>query len=162
MDSFEPLKGYEEIYRINKYGEVYSNKHKKILKPHNNGYGYLFLVLTKNGIKKHIKIHRLLALQFIPNPNNYPIIDHIDRNSLNNSLDNLRWTTRSINNRNRNIPNSSSGFPNIMLNSCGNYRVVIMLNRKIIYNKTFKTLDEALSERDCAYDYYGVENQCYN
>jgi hypothetical protein len=161
MDSFEPLKGYEEIYRINKYGEVYSNKYKKILKPHNNGYGYLFVVLTKNSIEKSIKIHRLLALQFIPNPNNYPIIDHIDRNPLNNSLDNLRWTTASINNRNRNIPNSS-GFPNINITRCGNYKVVIVLDKIRIFDKTYKTLDEALSERDCAFDYYGLENPCYN
>jgi hypothetical protein len=161
VSAFEPIRNYEKHYSINRLGEIYSNKHKKNLKPSDNGSGYLKVVLTKNKIKKTIKIHRLLALQFIPNPNNYTIIDHIDRNSLNNSLDNLRWTTISINNRNRNIPNKS-GFPNININSCGNYKVVIMLNRKTIYNKTFKTIDEALSERDCAFDYYSIENPCYN
>jgi hypothetical protein len=161
MDSFEPLKGYEEKYSINKIGEVYSNKHKKILKPNNDGNGYLYVVLTKNSIEKSIKIHRLLALQFIPNPNNYEMIDHIDRNKLNNSLTNLRWTTRSINSRNYIRPNKS-GFPNIYINACGNYKVIIMLNKINIFDKTFKTLDEALSERDWAYDYYGIENPCYN
>jgi hypothetical protein len=161
MDSFEPLKGYEEKYSINKIGEVYSNSHKKILKPNNDGNGYLYVVLTKNSIEKSIKIHRLLALQFIPNPNNYDMIDHKDRNKLNNSLTNLRWTTRSINTRNSNRPNSS-GFTNIYITNYSSYKVVISLNRKTIYNKTFKTLDEALSERDWAYDYYGIENPCYN
>jgi len=157
MNIFEPIRNYEKHYSINRLGEIYSNKHKKNLKPSDNGSGYLKVVLTKNKIKKTIKIHRLLALQFIPNPNNYPIIDHIDRNRSNNSLDNLRWTTYSENNRNCNRPNKS-GFPNIYINKVGNYQVRITLNRKYIFNKTYKTLDEALSERDCAFDYYGLEN----
>jgi hypothetical protein len=161
MDSFEPLKGYEEKYSINRNGEVYSNKHKKILKPCISCRGYLVFNLYKDKIARCINLHRLLALQFIPNPNNYPIIDHIDRQPLNNSLTNLRWTTHSINNRNC-VKHNKSGFPNIKLNPCGNYNVNIMLDKKCIFTKTFKTLDEALSERDWAYDYYGLENPCYN
>jgi hypothetical protein len=159
MDNFEPLKGYEEKYSINRNGEVYSKKYKIILKPHINN-GYLRVILTKNKISKPKKIHRLLALQFIPNPNNYTEIDHIDRNKHNNSLDNLRWTTHSINMRNC-VKHNKCGFPNIRINSCGYYQVKIMLNNKCVFSKTYKTLDEALSERDCAFDYYGIENPCY-
>jgi hypothetical protein len=164
MDSFEPLKGYEEHYSINRNGEVYSNSHKRILKPYNNSDGYINIGLCINSIQKKLSIHRLVALQFIPNPNNYPVIDHIDRNKHNNSLDNLRWTTRSINSRNWNRPNrpNSSGFRNIYITNWGSYSVNIILDKKCIFNKTFRTLDEALSERDWAYDYYGIENPCYN
>jgi len=160
MDNFEPLKGYEEKYSINRNGEIFSNSHKKIMKPQSDTCGYLRVNLTKNSIQKKVSLHKLLALQFIPNPNNYPIIDHIDRNKHNNSLDNLRWTTISINSRNWNRPNNS-GFPNIFINSCGYFRVAIYLNKKYVFSKTYKTLDEALSERDCAFDYYGIENPCY-
>lgn len=160
MDSFEPLKGYEEYYRINKNGEVYGNKHKKVLKYAIDIFGYLKVDLYKGKFKKRMSLHRLLALQFIPNPNNYLEIDHIDRNILNNSLENLRWSNRSINSRNRIRPNKS-GFPNIHINQSGNYCVRLCLNKEQRWTKTFKTLDEALSERDWAYDYYGIENPCY-
>jgi hypothetical protein len=160
MDIFEPLKGYEEHYSINRNGEVYGMIRKNILKTHIDK-GYLRVTLQKNNTVKRFYIHRLLALQFLPNPNNYPVIDHIDRNKLNNSLDNLRWTTISVNTRNCNLPNKS-GYKNIRIKKYNTYEVSIVLNGKIIYDKSFKTIDEALSERDCAYDFYGIENTCYN
>lgn len=46
------------------------------------------------------RIHRLLALYFIPNPNNYNIVDHIDRNKTNNNLNNLRWVSTVENAKN--------------------------------------------------------------
>jgi hypothetical protein len=161
MDIFEPLKGYEEYYNINRNGEVYSKFKNRILIPYkqsikNSNLKYLRLELQG---KKYF-IHRLLALQFLPNPNDYPIIDHIDRNTLNNNLNNLRWTTISVNRGNCDGWNKS-GYKNIRITKSNTYEVSIYLNGKTIYDKSFKTLDEALSERDCAYDFYGIENNCY-
>lgn len=54
--------------------------------------------LYKNGKAKKIKMHRLVAETFIPNPNNYPCVNHKDENKLNNCVDNLEWCTYSYNN----------------------------------------------------------------
>lgn len=55
--------------------------------------GYRSLVLSIDGIHKDVLVHRLVALTFIPNPDNLPQVDHIDGNRDNNRVDNLRWVT---------------------------------------------------------------------
>jgi hypothetical protein len=52
-------------------------------------------------VKRKHSIHRLLGLQYLENPDNLREIDHIDRNKLNNNLENLRWVSRQTNNQNR-------------------------------------------------------------
>lgn len=60
--------------------------------------GYKFVRLTNDeGKRKSCNLHRLLARHFIPNPLNLPVVDHIDKNKLNNKLSNLRWSTKSNN-----------------------------------------------------------------
>lgn len=98
MDEFEYIKEYEEIYKINKNGDVLCCKKNKILKTHFDKDGYRICCLNQQSKK----IHRLLAIQFIPN--NDPTkteIDHIDRNRSNNDLANLKWTNRSEQMRNK-------------------------------------------------------------
>lgn len=65
-------------------------------KPHPSGYPYVIISGLNNKKYTH-KIHRLMALAFIPNPNNYPVINHKDANKLNNSLSNLEWCTQKYN-----------------------------------------------------------------
>ncbi len=104
MDIFEPLKGYEGLYEINKHGDIKTLERRgtdeRILKPCICNNGYKMVSLYKNGKGSTKTLHRLLALQFIPNPENKRCIDHIDRNRLNNAIDNLRWATYSENNSN--------------------------------------------------------------
>jgi hypothetical protein len=87
-EEFYPIVGNEDTL-ISRSGQVISRygKHLKHMKC--NGTGYLRVKIR--GKRKNI--HRLLAIMFIPNPNNYPMVNHIDGNKVNNSLDNLEWCT---------------------------------------------------------------------
>ena len=111
----DDLKGYEDYYAINRYGDIFSKYCKKNMKHQLTDDGYLWVKLSYTvGLKRNNnqsedynrithkgRIHRLLANQYIPNPDNLPEIDHIDRNKTNNELTNLRWVTRTQNQNNK-------------------------------------------------------------
>lgn len=105
---FDDLKGFEGHYKINKQGQIYGIKSKKILSPYNND-SYSCVDLYVDGIRKKKKIHRLLALQYLPNLENFLLVDHIDRNPRNNSLSNLRWCDSKLNGRNRSTVYNQKG-----------------------------------------------------
>ena len=107
---FEDLKGFEDLYQINQQGEIWSCHYKMIMKPTINEDGYLKINLRQNNKSNKRFIHRLITIQYIPNPDNLPEIDHIDRNKLNNSLDNLRWVSREDNRANRPTKGSITTF----------------------------------------------------
>jgi len=86
------IKGYEGLYEVSNYGNVRSLKYGKIkyLKPRNDN-GYYQVALSKNGIVKNFKIHRLVANAFIDNPLNLPQINHINEVKTDNKASNLEW-----------------------------------------------------------------------
>ena len=99
MDIFENIPEIPN-YEINKLGEIrrkYKNGNITYSKPYLENTGYYRVSIRC----KAYSIHRLLAIVFIPNPDNLPLIDHIDRNRTNNKLENLRWASYSTNNDNR-------------------------------------------------------------
>ena len=103
-EMFYKLKGFEDRYLISKSGKVYSIKSKMIMKPNIGRGGYYSVSLTDNNHKlHHLYLHQLLAKQFIPNPNNCPVINHKDENKLNNDLSNLEWCDYTYNNTYNNI-----------------------------------------------------------
>lgn len=94
---WKPIKDYEDLYMVSNTGLIKSlhwNK-EKLLKQviRNNNYPYYFVGLLKDGKRKYFAIHRLVAMTFIPNPNNYEQVDHLDGNKLNNNVENLEWVT---------------------------------------------------------------------
>ena len=93
------IDGYEGLYQVSNKGRVKSLKwgKERILRPRDNGRGYLRVQLTKENTSKHIRVHRLVARAFIPNPHNLPEINHIDENKKNNSVENLEWCDRRYN-----------------------------------------------------------------
>ena len=113
------IKGYEGKYQVSNLGRVKSlkdshgNYREKILSgfPHKDG--YLLVNLYKNSKKKPYYIHRLVALHFIDNSNNYKEINHKDENKTNNKVSNLEWCTRKYNNKygthNKRVSESNKG-----------------------------------------------------
>lgn len=96
-EGFEPCLTMDSKLFVNREGQVYSTFSGIILKPHLNQKGYQRLTVTINGIKKSPTIHQLVALAFIPNPDNKPQVNHKDGNKLNNHVDNLEWVTNEEN-----------------------------------------------------------------
>lgn len=92
-----PIPGFEGRYEIDTNGIVYSLKTNAPMKPWIDSGGYYELWLQKDGERVPRKPHRLVAQIFIPNPKNYPIINHKDENRLNNAVENLEWCTQKYN-----------------------------------------------------------------
>lgn len=86
-----------EGYQVSNLGRIKSLKTNIIRKIQINRRGYQHVKLNKNGQYKLLRVHRLVAQAFIPNPHNYEDVDHIDENQQNNNVNNLRWCTHSQN-----------------------------------------------------------------
>lgn len=84
-------------YAVSNYGNIKNIKNGRILTPVVNKNGYYAYTFCQNGIRKNLKIHRLVALYFVENPNNYPYVNHKDGNKLNNNINNLEWCTPKYN-----------------------------------------------------------------
>ncbi len=91
------IKNYEGLYAVTEDGKVWSYKSNKFMAPSQNN-GYLFVNLYKEHKLKKAYIHRLVAEAYLPNPNNYLEVNHVDENKDNNALSNLEWCTRQYNN----------------------------------------------------------------
>ena len=135
-------------YMIFKDGIVMNCETGHILSPKID-HGYFRVSLCHNHLKL---VHRLLAQAFIPNPENHPVVDHIDRDKSNNRLENLRWCTQSDNcfNKDYRKNNNKLGHKHIhqyLRNSNTYYQFTLnRLDKRIC--KQFKTLEEAIAFRD--------------
>jgi hypothetical protein len=93
------VKGYEQLYKVDKTGLVlsyYSNP-PKLLEIQTHRQGYKQVGLYKNGKTKHKLLHRLVAEAHLPNPDNLPFINHIDFDKSHNYVSNLEWCNQKAN-----------------------------------------------------------------
>jgi hypothetical protein len=91
MEEYRPITGYEN-YVVSNLGNVMNISTGKLLKPFYN-YGYEYVSLSKKSRSKNFRVHRLVALAFIPNPENKPTVNHADGDKHNNAASNLEWAT---------------------------------------------------------------------
>lgn len=86
---WKPVDGYDYPYKVSNHGRVLGKY--GVLRPYDNGYGYLIVDFRKDSKRKHVKIHRIVAEAFIPNASNLPEVNHKDENKHNNDATNLEW-----------------------------------------------------------------------
>lgn len=95
------IKDYEGLYQVSNLGDVRSLNYNqtgeiKVLKQ-GNAKGYKRVGLFKNGKTKQYSVHRLVALAFISNPDDLPMVNHKDEDKTNNNVNNLEWCTHEYN-----------------------------------------------------------------
>ena len=103
MEQWKSVEGYEGLYEVSDLGKVRSLNYnhtgkEKILKPQKDTSGYLQVNLCKDGQKKMLLVHRLVAEAFIPNHNNLATVNHKDEVKTNNTVGNLEWMSIKDNN----------------------------------------------------------------
>ena len=108
------LLGYEGLYLIDSLGNIVSCPRQqgarfvnqyKILGTKVNKFGYKEVALSKDGITKTVLLHRLIAIHFVPNPDNLPVVNHKNGIKTDNRIENLEWVTRSQNTKHAYVNN---------------------------------------------------------
>jgi len=155
MEEWKSIDGYE-LYSVSNYGNIKNNKTQKIKIPQIDYKGYKRVQLRNGDKVKNFRIHRLVAIYFLENINNYCDVDHIDRDKLNNNASNLRWVSSSLNCRNRKKrTNSTSKYVGVsFIKSKQKWQSQICVDYKITYIGLFvNEIDAAI-----AYNNYIIGN----
>ena len=142
-------------YEVSSFGRIRTMRGgKEFIKKitlDNKGYGTTKLGTgVRGGVVK--KLHRLIAEAFIPNPDNKPTVDHINRVKDDNRLENLRWSDGTEQCVNRKFPKGVTGHNNITLTAYDKHRVIISRYNEKVFDECFDTLEEAIFARDSFLD----------
>ena len=133
-------------HQVSNIGRVRNANSGRIMKLSTNSKGYKNIQLSHKGERTNFKIHRLVALEFIPNPMNKPSVDHIDNTAKhNNTVGNLRWATTQEQLRNKSSrPNTSSQYKGVSWNKRrSKWEAYIGIDGRKISLGRFKNEEEA-------------------
>jgi hypothetical protein len=151
QEEFRSIPGYEGYYEVSNFGNVKSlgndkSRKEKILRPGLSSGRYYLVILTKDGKRKTIKIHILVAMAFlghVPDGTHKIVVDHIDNNRLNNHLSNLQLITQREN-LSKDRKNGTSKHTGVSWNKGANkWRSYIKINGKQKYLGTFTSEEDA-------------------
>lgn len=156
---WKPLSGFEGRYEISNFGNIKNVKRNSIVKTHIDAHGYQSCTLRYVGDKKShtVKVHRAIALAFIPNPNDYPIINHKDGNKLNNSIENLEWCTYQHNIQ-HSFDNGLQTPSGQILEGNDYVKIFAMYKSGYLYSEIADALDGKVKERTI---YFGLKRKSY-
>lgn len=168
---WRPIKGYESEYMISSLGRVKSLERQfvrqnmtigkvktRILKPNLTGSGtkrYFAVLLHKDGERESVKIHRCVALTFLPNKEGFPCINHKNEDKTDNRVDNLEWCTYSYNNTYNGLKSRSRHkliYDNRLSHQVSQY------SNEGVYITTFPSIAEA--SRQTGYDHHAIRLSC--
>lgn len=164
-ECWRDVKGYEGLYQVSNHGNVRSLKREvpqgkygktrlaggSLMKPTNNGNGYLLVGLRRLGKRKNFYVHRLVAEHFIANDHGYKYVNHKDYDTSNNRADNLEWCTQKENTRysahkmrkpHKSWKQTATNEKHIYIRN-GRFRLMV----KGIIDRTYPTLEEAVKAR---------------
>jgi hypothetical protein len=143
MEEYKLIKNFEN-YSVSNLGNVKNNNTNKILKQRNNQ-GYKLVHLNS----KYLRVHRLVAEAFIPNPENKPCVDHKNNIRDDNRIDNLRWATIKENSQNKSLSSiNTSGYKGVNWNKRSNrWDASIKENGLKVHIGCFEYLDDAVKAR---------------
>jgi hypothetical protein len=148
MEIFKNITDYDR-YAVSNIGRVINNETGKIMKPCLITSGYFCLTLCKNGKRKQVYVHRLVALVFLDNVENKQFVDHINNIKTDNRVENLRMATSNENNRNRGISKSNtSGIKGVYFRKSRNKWIAeIKIDGKKTHLGYFKNIEDATEAR---------------
>ena len=156
VEIWKDIEGYEGLFQISSKGRVRSldrldSKGRSLkgkIRKQSQDNGYCRIVLCDNGKIERYLVHRLVAQAFIPNPNNYPVVNHKDENPSNNCAENLEWCTLTYNANygtvNSRRSENHKGSLNPMFGKCGKKHH----RSKIVYQ--YDLNGNLIKEWDCA------------
>lgn len=157
---WKSITNYNGYYEVSNKGRIKSlnrtifhprgnlNLKESILKYSKNKNGYHQVVLQKNGDKKSFKIHRLVAIEFVNNPNNLEEVNHKDNDKSNNQDDNIEWTTTRENTCHRSIQSNNGKPIGVSWDKTRNkWSSSIRIGKKRIFLGRFDNLQDAYAAR---------------
>ncbi len=161
---WKDVAGYEGLYQVSNKGNIRSLNHTvknhfykgRSIKQRLDSYGYLIVTLFKKGARKDYKVHRLVAAAFIPNPNNYPTVNHKNEIKACNEVWNLEWMTVKDNN------NYGSRRYRISVAQKGKPRDYVKGEKNYFYGKRFCGKDNTMSKKVYQYTLDGKFIQMFD